>query len=124
MTAPDRIAAYWTAAGNDTMPSQMLPLTPKSPLFHDDMPKSQRIEYVRADLVDPAAIREAALREAAAVATERWTARREHADHLAELDYPEAMIDAKTVSAKADEAEMIAEQILALIQKGTADDLA
>lgn len=71
--------------------------------------------YVRAALADPAAIREAALREAAARATERWAARREHADRLAEMDYPEAMIDAKTVSAKADEAEMIANEILALL---------
>ena len=63
------------------------------------------------------AIRHAALREAAAIATARWAARRERADHLAELDYPEAMIDAKTVSAKADEAEMIAGQILALIDE-------
>ena len=59
MTAPDRIAAYWTAADNDTMPSQMLTLTPKSPRFHDDMPKSQRIEYIRADLVDPTPLAEA-----------------------------------------------------------------
>ena len=65
--------------------------------------------------IDPVAIREAALRDAAEKATARWAARRKHADQLAEMDYPEAAIDAKTVSAKADEAEMIAEEILALI---------
>lgn len=65
--------------------------------------------------IDPAAIREAARLEAAEKATARWAARRKHADQLAEMDYPEAAIDAKTVSAKADEAEMIAEEILALI---------
>ena len=65
--------------------------------------------------INPAAIREAALLEAAEKATARWAARRKHADQLAEMDYPEAAIDAKTVSAKADEAEMIAEEILALI---------
>lgn len=69
---------------------------------------------------DAQVIREAALREAAQIATDRWAARREHADHLAELDHPEAMIEAKTVSAKAYEAQAIADQILALIQKGGA----
>jgi hypothetical protein len=60
------------------------------------------------------AIVRAALERAAERAQRRWALRREHADRLYEMDYPEAKIDAKTVGAKADEAEGIAEEILAL----------
>ena len=60
------------------------------------------------------AIVRAALESAAERAQRRWALRREHADRLYEMDYPEAKIDAKTVGAKADEAEGIAEEILAL----------
>ena len=83
--------------------------------FSADIKALPAVDPVVIHQVDPAAIREAALREAAEKATARWAARRKHADQLAEMDYPEAAIDAKTVSAKADEAEMIAEEILALI---------
>ncbi len=67
-----------------------------------------------------AMVREArvnALREAAAIARNRWAICKEHADHLYELDYPEAKIDSKTVSAKGDEAESISDEILALTNK-------
>jgi hypothetical protein len=74
--------------------------------------------------LNPAAItamlaeaRNDALREAAAKAQNRWAIRKEHADHLYEMDYPEAKIDSRTVSAQGDEAEMIAAEIRALIDK-------
>jgi len=70
----------------------------------------------RADLhraeVEAAVVR--ALEAAVEKAVRRWEIRREHADKIAEMDYAEAHIDAKTVSAKADEAEMIAAEIRAL----------
>lgn len=53
MTAPDRIAVYWTAVDEDTMPARLMAQTPRSPIFDEDLPKSQRIEYVRADLATP-----------------------------------------------------------------------
>jgi hypothetical protein len=62
-----------------------------------------------------------AYQRAADRARNRWALRKEHADKLYEMDYPEANIDSKTVSAKADEAEAIADEILAL---APADDLA
>jgi hypothetical protein len=70
--------------------------------------------------LDPEAlakIRADALREAAERAQNRWAIRKEHAAALYEMDYPEASIDSKTVSAKGDEAESIANEILALIDK-------
>ena len=56
----------------------------------------------------------AALERAAERAQRRWELRKEHADKLYEMDYKEAKIDSKTVSAKADEAESIANEIRAL----------
>jgi hypothetical protein len=70
--------------------------------------------------LDPEAlakIRADALREAAERAQNRWAIRKEHAAALYEMDYPEALIDSKTVSAKGDEAESIANEILAMIDK-------
>lgn len=60
--------------------------------------------------------REQGMREAAEIASNRWAVRKEHAARLYEMDYAEAKIDAKTVGAKGDEAESIAEQILAAIK--------
>lgn len=53
MTAPDRIAVYWTAVDEGTTPARLMAQTPRSPIFDEDLPKSQRIEYVRADLATP-----------------------------------------------------------------------
>ena len=59
MTTPDRIAVYWTAADEDTMPARLMAQTPRSPIFDEDLPKSQRIEYVRADLTRTTPLAEA-----------------------------------------------------------------
>ena len=56
----------------------------------------------------------AAIDAAKCRAVDRWSARREHADKLYEMDYPQAAIDAKMVGAKADEAEMIASEIISI----------
>jgi hypothetical protein len=61
---------------------------------------------------------------AAERAARRWAIRKEHADKLYEMDYPEAAIDSRTVSAKADEAESIAEEIRALAPAHATEALA
>lgn len=60
-----------------------------------------------------------ACREAAADrASRRAHLRKEHATKLFEMDYPESIIDSKTVSAKADEAAGICDEIRALPPPG------
>lgn len=107
MTAPDRIAVYWTAADEDTMPARLMAQTPRSPIFDEDLPKMQRVEYVRTDLADPAAIREAAIREAADSLLEAsvWCDSQERTSP----DWHNGVVDARK--------HHIA-RILALIQKG------
>lgn len=56
MTTPERIAVYWAAIYDEVMPARLLAQTPKSPIFAEDLPKSTRIEYIRADLATPAAL--------------------------------------------------------------------
>ena len=101
MTAPDKIWATEDAEnfGEDK--------------FHTAHgPMKGLTEYTRTSLAQAAVA--AAYEAAAQVAGNRWAARKEHAAHLYEMDYPEAKIDSKIVSGKADEAEMIASHIRAL----------
>lgn len=75
---------------------------------------ADRIEQLEAALTRANAAAAAAYEVAAKRADNRWALRKEHADRIYEMDYREAKIDAKTVSAKADEAQSIADEIRAL----------
>jgi hypothetical protein len=84
----------------------------------------ERAEKAEADLATARAETAMAYAAAAERAARRWAIRKEHADKLYEMDYPEAAIDSRTVSAKADEAESIAEEIRALAPAHATEALA
>ncbi len=73
MTAPENLIVIWTDVDKIDMPATVGAHTPKSNLFSSGGPKNvgfERVEYTRA--ISPAAIREAALREACDVVHKWW----------------------------------------------------
>ena len=115
MTAPDRIRATWYAYDDAEMPKSLSALTSASRFWDTD---PNLVEYIRADLVDPAAIREAALREAAALMTIAAENCRK------QFTYPPKTKEQRDYQTGAIIHSNAAAAILALIQKGAADDRA
>lgn len=69
MTVPEKLIVIWTDVDKIDMPATVGAHTPKSSQFFSGGPKNvgfERVEYTRT--ISPAAIHEAAIREAAAVA--------------------------------------------------------
>lgn len=82
----------------------------------------QRMRMECDEMTDPAPegiiMWHAAIEAAADRASRRSHLRQEHAAKIFQMDYPQAVIDSKTVSAKADEAASISDEIRSLPTPG------